>query len=313
MYEIETQQINLLVTADHPMYVRGRYSGAYAPVQAGNMFGKRVSFKKDGKWSGTSPNRFVIPSLTVKAGQYGNGVRDMEERVLPTRDYLMLMGAYIADGNLIHHKDSGSYGIDITKPPLTKQRKLTEALVQAGIKFNRADNGNKVRIYSKQLMALIRETIGVGARNKRIPTYVFEYAKEELEVLIEWLMWGDGHCKKGRPIAYTTVSQKLADDVQRLCLHIGKAANIVTREQDVWNLNGRNYLRHVRHDVRIINSKLTPTINHGHVKEQNAQTERWTNDYKGPVYDIVVSGYAVYVRRNGKAVWCGGSSGNLDR
>jgi hypothetical protein len=60
--------------------------------------------------------------------------------------------------------------------------------------------------------------------------------------------------------------------------------------------------------VRIINTKLTPSVNHSHVKEQYTQVEDFVEGYDKPVYCITVPEHILYVRRNGKPVWCGNSN-----
>jgi len=309
MYKIQSQQIDLFVTDEHKMYVQRRYQPGFELIEAKKIFGKRVSYKKDAIWYGKEIDYIVIPELVVRAGQFGNGQRTIPAIKMPVRDYLMLLGAYVCDGNLIDHPPSGSYGIDITKIKEPNRGQLITALKSAGIRFVEADHKKKVRIYSKQLLEHFRQVVGRGARNKRLPNYVFSYSQELLKVLFRWLMWGDGHSIGTRPIMYTTVSPDLADDVQRLCLHIGKAANIQRKESSGYQMiMGRLCTSLDIYDVRIINSKLSPTVNHGHVKKQSTQIEEWVEDYEKPVYCITVPSEVFYVRRNGKPVWCGNSN-----
>ena len=144
------------------------------------------------------------------------------------------------------------------------------------------------------------------AKDKFIPPEVFDWHTDDLKVLFDWLMWGDGHTKNGMPINYTTTSRRLADDVQRLALHIGKAANIVlAHPAGFQTIKGRQCWCRDCWTVRIVNTKLTPTVNHSHVKEQNIQKEEFIENYDKPVYCLTVPGHVLYVRRNGKPVWSG--------
>jgi hypothetical protein len=53
-------------------------------------------------------------------------------------------------------------------------------------------------------------------------------------------------------------------------------------------------------------SGLCPTVNHGHVHEQHGQLEIMEH-YSGKVYCCEVPTHIMYVRKNGKPVWCGNS------
>jgi intein/homing endonuclease len=126
------------------------------------------------------------------------------------------------------------------------------------------------------------------------------------------MVLGDGCYRKKNSncVIYYTNSDKLADDVMRLALHSGWCCNkilhlpignttimkdnrVITSTANCWRLG-------------IIKNKCEPSINHGHIYEQNVQVERLYN-YEGPVYCISVPNEVFYVRRDGKPVWTGNS------
>jgi hypothetical protein len=109
----------------------------------------------------------------------------------------------------------------------------------------------------------------------------------------------DGHKTNSGSLQYTTVSPRLADDVQRLALHAGWAANITYTDPPNPNWN-RRYL------VKIIRRRCFPQINHGHAKTQKGQVERVVQSDE-PVHGITVPNGILYVRVNGKPVWTGNS------
>lgn len=317
MYRLATQQLDMLVTDKHRNFVKDSRAQSYSLVPADEMYGKRVRFKKSGVWVGESPRAITLPALEVKAGQSGNGTRWMPEMELPVETYMMLLGAYLSEGNLVFHGGSGTYGIDIACPAEHKRNALLPALDKAGVKYTLMQDGGdprSIRIYSKQLYTEFSK-YGAYAHCKQIPNHIFTYAKEDLQVLFDWLMWGDGHRnrKSGLPVCYTTVSKRLADDIQRLCLHIGIAANVAQMNTArVDTIAGTEYRCRPTWRVGIVSMKLEPQINHGHVNQQNAQVEQWVENFKEPVFCITVPNHVMYVRRNGKAYWSGnsGSYGN---
>lgn len=306
MYHIESQQVDLLVTEDHRMYVRMRDRSEFELLSAREIAGTRVSYAKSGRWEGVDVETVELPSLTVKAGQYGHGERDLPAKRIPIDTYLMLLGAFLADGNLVENRKSGTYGIDITKVKSVYRKELIDALGTSGVPYTDVA-GQKVRVHSKQLLEHFRP-IGKAA-DKFIPRWVLMLPKHRLEVLLHWLAdWGDGYTQAstGRVISYSSVSKRLVDDVQQLCLHIGKAANVrLLRPERVEEIKGRKHRCRPLYEARIVHSKLTPTVNHGHTGEQSAQTEEWLESYDRPVFCLTVPTGVLYVRRNGKPVFSG--------
>ena len=307
MYRIKSQQLDLFVTANHQLYVKTRYSDEFELMQASQIYKKRIRYKKNGEWLGESPESVVLEGPVVRAGQSGNGSRKMDDLKLTVETYLMLMGLYVSEGNLVNQPASGSYGIDFTSVIPDRRRELLVALDATEVPYCEHNGNKKVRIYSKALFEHFKY-FGCRAHIKRLPVHVFDWSREHLRVLFNWLMWGDGHSKNGRPVCYTTTSPGLADDVQRLCLHVGYAGNVpAPRPAGVQTIKGKEYDCKPVYNVRTLTSKLTPQVNHGHVHQQNAQQEHYVEEYMRPVYGVAVSGKALYVRRNGKPCWCGSS------
>jgi len=306
MYRIASQQVDLFVTAGHRMYVQPRGRSSFSLLTAASIAGKRVSYKKDAAWNGRTPGRVKLDDHEVRCGRGGVAVKTVAGLEIPTTTYLKLLGAFLSEGNTFRGKNCSGIDVHQTKAAGRErfERELLPELEACGL--HAVVRPEKYRINSKGLREHFAR-FGL-CYDKFIPEEVFSYGREALEHLFSWLMWGDG--TSGRlPVSYTTTSARLADDVQRLCLHIGKAANIDVTEADGPVLvNGKWCVPATRYDVRIINKKTTPQVNHGHVKRQKAQTEGFVEDYRGPVYCLSVPGEVFYVRRNGKPVWTGNSN-----
>jgi DNA-directed RNA polymerase beta subunit/DNA-directed RNA polymerase beta' subunit/intein/homing endonuclease len=309
MYRIESQQLDLFVTLDHQMYVRRRNRENFELIPARDVIGKRVRYSKTGEWVGVDRPYFEFPELAVRAGQSGAGEQTLSSQRVCMNTFLALLGAFLADGNC---PKSGNYGIELTKIKEPHRTELRVMLDEAGIRWTNAGGGNKTRIYSKQLLRYFRR-FG-RAHEKYIPEWVFTLPKERLEILFRWLfVWGAGYCKDGRPVNQQTVSRQLADDLQHLALHLGMAANIqVSHEAGEQRILGRQCSIRKTYDVRVITTKLTPQVNHGHTHQEATQTEEVIRGYQRPVYCLTVPSHVLYVRRNGKPVWSGncGRHGN---
>lgn len=305
MYRLETTQVDLLVTDNHKLFAKTRYAADYALIEAKDLWGTRYKHKRNGVWLGETPEYVTLPALTVAAGQAGNGTRDLPEINVPAHTYAMLLGMFLSEGNLVHQPEAGNYGFDVTQIKTESRTQLLEALEAAKISYTIHSNNTKIRIYSKQWYKHLQQ-FGAKAPDKFIPEFMFMWGKEALELLLQWLFWGDGHVSKtGR--VYTTTSPRLADGVQRLCLHLGMSANITSKPACRGTIKGKEYDFKECFKVVVFSQKNEPEINHGHAKSQAGQTEAWV-DYTGMVYCLtLVRNHVLYVRRNGKPVWCGNS------
>ena len=59
--------------------------------------------------------------------------------------------------------------------------------------------------------------------------------------------------------------------------------------------------------ISVITKRLNPTVNHGHVKTQMVQEEKFIENEKCPVFCLQVPSEVFYVRRNGKTCWTANS------
>lgn len=80
------------------------------------------------------------------------------------------------------------------------------------------------------------------------------------------------------------INLNMADDIQRLALHSGISVDIIDQ-----------YIKINRH-----NYENQPSANKKQIHEQK-------HEYTGKVYCIEVPNHILYVRRNGKPIWCGNS------
>ena len=302
MYKIKSQLIDLLVTPNHNMFVKMRGSDSFELLPAESIYGKRVSYKKDAKWAGKDVKWFYFPPYTV-GHRWGIIAKPGVKMEMDT--FLMLMGMYLSEGHSFDIR-SGS-GIRISQVKNDGVRICSDALKKAGIRFSFV--GHQFTIGGRWLYNYFKQ-FG-HSYEKYIPDFVFGLSVRQQNILYKWMMWGDGHRAHGRDITYTTSSKRLADDFQRLCLHIGKSARIIHKDGPGSHhgmIDGREIVtKHDGYSVQIINSKLTPTVNHGHVRSQHIQEEGFVM-YSGKVYCCTMPKWnVIFVRRGGNVCWCGNS------
>jgi DNA-directed RNA polymerase II subunit RPB2 len=294
MYEIKSQQVDLKVTPNHRMWVgtphTRRKEWRWGFHLAEDIRGKHVKYQKDGNWE-KAPYQFMLPAC-----------EDMPARVVDMDAWLTFFGIWYAEGWCSEKR----MGMAVNKDRVKEA--LADCLDKLEISYNYYPGTEKLDSSNHQLRAYLTP-LSVGAKNKKLPEWVWELNKDQARVLIHGLMLGDGHKTSTISEVYSTSSSALADDVQKLALHAGWSANIrlhtpagtpytigdhsgVTTS-DLWS-------------VRIIKKKNRPAVNHGHTQTQYGQTELMS-DFDGKVYCLEVPGNVFYVRRNGIPVWTGNS------
>lgn len=295
LYEIKTQQINQVVTKNHRMYVKLRSikaNNTYQLIEAQKIFGKRVQYKKDAHWD--VPD---IPNFEIQ-GETGS-------KLVAMNDWLDFLGIFLSDGWVDkQHKTR----IQISAK---KQRKIDHIQAFcARLDLPVVSYGDKHCINDERLHSELLH-LSVGASNKFIPAYVWDVSPRQATILLDSLISGDGHTQPNGVIMYFTSSKQLADDVQRLALHCGYSANIEMRYEaghEATMPDGRIIkAQYDAYRVSIVRCKNNPMTNHGHVKEQNGQIERYIH-YDGQVHCITVPTGIFYVRREGVPTWTGNSS-----
>ena len=143
--------------------------------------------------------------------------------------------------------------------------------------------------------------------NKYLPEWVLKLSKSQCIKLLTILFENDyknvekieeAETKTENETIYYTSYNNFADDIMCIALHCGWCCNKelntnLTKNNNTWKLH-------------IIKNKCEPSINHGHIHEQDVQVER-LYDFEGSVYCISVPNEVFYVRRDGKPVWTGNS------
>jgi len=324
MYSVSSTQVDLCVTDNHKLYAKPRCKGkledlgvdnancvgGYGLYTSASLYGKEYRLKRDGDWGGADPAGVLLEEEVYDCGEreLTSGVqrsfKTAEAKVIPLQAFAGILGAYLAEGSLVWNEHSGTYAIVISQLKEPNRVAFAAFLDHHGVKYSLNKSG--FMLYGKQWFQWFGE-LRQWSKKKFIPEYVFNWTKETQRVLFDWMFWGDGS-ESATALHYFTSSEKLADDVQRLALHVGYSATIKPPRP-----GGEHVIKGVKtfcqpgYVVSILRKKNSPTINHSHVKKQRAQFEGWIN-YDGEVYcPSMPYGNVVYVRRNGKPVWCGNS------
>lgn len=221
-------------------------------------------------------------------------------------DWMAFLGFYLAEG--CARKNPGpkkSYEITFAQTPGVKggdkgdvRSEFIGVLQRLGLSYH--EHADMIRVYDR---AAWKRVVHLGtAWEKRIPEEILDLPPAKLEILLRWMILGDGLMRRGRYEALYTTSKGMADDVQELCMKIGRSARVHEKTQNGGALKDGCVItpRRPLYQVSIFNNRYNYLRD---TKENYVSTVH----YDGMVHCVEVPNHTVYVRRNGKACWSGNS------
>ncbi len=245
---------------------------------------------------------FFVPgfSTTSKVGV----VTNYPGHELVMDDWLAFLGWWTAEGSCCLKRNGTGHQVEITlsseSPDCAEMDSLLPRLPWS---FSRSSTSNdkyapryRWRCTSKRLYNWLKENVGLGAGNKRVPGFIFGLPTEQRRIFLDALWRGDGHYNKESKLVvgvYGTISEQLADDVQRLVLLDGGNASKrlsyaagykkETKSRDFW------IVRWALNES--FNLRRRPGQDTSHVSREH---------YSGIVYCFRIPEYGMFItRRNG--------------
>jgi len=315
MFYQKGRSIDLLVTPNHKLWVSWLCSEGkdYKPYQfimpkdlkngrkqdektgrflSTNITNSRLKFKRDAIWQGKEKKYFILPQITKKIkNQYGcESEYSVEEKKILMDNWLEFFGYWLSEGSAClgfadKNKKYINYRVSITQNNDSNRNKIKKNIEKLGYTYQETGNGHSMNleIRNKQLYSYLKQ-FG-HAHDKFIPKEIKQLSKRQLKFLFDALILGDGsdHITS---FTYFSSSKRLAEDMMEISLKIGYAATLSRNYKGIYHVNiatgaNMNPLSHKR--------------NRGFI------------EYKGMIYCVEVPNHIVYVRRNGKPVWCGNS------
>lgn len=271
--------LDFCVTPNHRMYVASRQrrkllDSDYRLVNALDLNNKAHTYhyiKRHGEWVGSLPENPIINS-----------------------DLCEFFGLWLAEGSAYHTKDN-HYRVVISQK--TKIAEVKKILDNSKLHYTDCSKHGYFLISNKEL-CLYLTSLG-HSFNKYIPKIIKNYPKELLQKILDGFFLGDGHLYKSGTRGYFSSSKQLADDIQELLFKCGKVATIRVydnRGRKSFFENHECITAHLGYTILERSTKFTSTLWHDRLK---------SIDYKGMVYCVTVPSGIIYVRRNGKPMWCG--------
>ena len=291
LYHIKNQHIDLMVTKNHDMLFK-RYNGGkkIEKLKAEELITKYKHFKipLKAKWEGNKKE------ITLVEG-YNN------------KDVLELAGWYIADGSLYKPKECVNPTRIIISKPKEKDRKQIKNLldrmnIKAQFVYRKSRKCNGDIVFHNKKLALFLQQFGRGAINKQISQFILDLPKEDLQIIFNSMLKGDGHKTWGVYTNYITISPKLAKDMVELGFKLGIGIRYVlckTKGKVMGKINGRKIIS--RHDTYRINIRYKRLSGLIHKQEH---IKLIPNNL--PVWCVrVKDNHNLIVGRNGMFCFCG--------
>jgi len=269
MLHFDGRSVDQLVTPDHklPVWLRNSRQNSYnfKLAEARDVFGKdNYSFDREVTWEGTDDTL---------------GIVDINGERFALATFLKFLGCWLGAGSAYVGADGGYH---VKLAVVTKENKreyFRRVLEDMGVRFSLQERG--FHFFSKPIVQYLQQ-FGHAAE-KYVDRRWMNLPAKHLSLLLEGLMASDG---TQSTTTYTTVSRRLANDIQEIIYKTGAAA-IVRYTEDGFT---------PAYKIRISDDHMTPKMpprNHKLVQ------------YSGKVYDVTVPNHVFFMRRNGKASWTG--------
>lgn len=323
MYRLENRGISLKVTPNHNLYIA---KGSYFYGKKDNLkvtfpfefcspekyFGRDKRFKKGCFWNGNTPEEyFKIPDYKYSHSykdKRGYNVSREYYKTGPNIEivaFLKFLGFYVAEGYTYIRNQKNCATISISFNPYDETNLVKELITNIG--FRPHIYNGQATFTNTPLGHWLKCNCGHKAPNKKVPNFIKNLDSESIKLFLTYLFIGDGY-KSKTSWTLTTTSKQLKDDVCELILKCGGSFAVHER---LPRPSMNNVLR------RMINSTLISyeinwlksteiEIDNSKTKKTLSFIEQW-EPYVGQVYCVTIPNHVLYIRRNGKGVWCGNS------
>lgn len=210
--------------------------------------------------------------------------------------YASFIGLYVAEGSVNQKVIRGNYKVIITQNKIQNHDFVRSVMEESGCRVSYSKNGD-FQITNK----LLREhLLPLGKSNeKHFPReFLNKASKEQLKLAFDAYALGDGHWQSEKSVSLFTCSNRLADDLQEICVKLGYKC-----QKSYQKLDNPNH--HNRWVIYVsLRSPLT-RVDKGEVRNDVEYTP-----YKGYVYCFSVEDNENFVLRQKGCVWISGNTSN---
>jgi len=296
MISLKSNSLDMMVTPNHQMYI-GERKGAKRKLRWGLVdAGKLMDLSE-----------FYVNKVCNWSGEYLRHI-DINGLQIPVDIFTKFMGYYLSEGSTVKRGEN-AYQISITQEKTDNYKKIYNDIKDMPVKVNRGQG--KFYINSVPLGKYLEQ---MGQQHVRyVPEEIKKLPREQLNLFLDAYVLGDGNIKVtswkekefksiGRKI--DTYSTLMASDLGEVILKAGFYPSFTLRKTKGKQQVFSNGTYTINHDIWVIyiNNKKCSIYQRGRkngVKILNKY-------YDDKVYCVELEkNHILWVRRNGKAAWCG--------
>lgn len=238
-----------------------------------------------------------------------------------TSSLMRFLGLFVAEGHSDIRQAGFTFGLheeNFVNEIVTAARTLG-----SNITIEKRLSSYRVKVFGSILPILLKNLCGKGAKNKKIPEFVFRATKELRQAFLDGLYQGDGHlAKKRNCLSISTVSQELANQLLYLWLMQGVLAtyrktvtqglgkfpsalyvvNVYGKDIEVSNIYKPKHNIRWKQTYKLINSNITNNTNSSNLLQQQQhlcllkiKKIEIINQGYGYVYDLSIPYYENFV------------------
>jgi len=289
---------DFVVSDDHNMLIKLHQDQKLKLVPLIDLPNRSYTLHSGFIWEGKEEKYFIIPERKYVGDRWGT-IRTNKEIKLDMDKWLSFLGWWLSDGWLCNGVKNKFVGITQSFNNKEK-RKILDRLIDS-FPIHCCKRKEDYCFLSLQLFDHLKQ---YGTKNKKkIPKFIFDLSPRQIKIFLDSYWLGDGWNHKGTKY-YVFGEKLLADQVQELIMKIG--GNAVIKERNPLLTNRKN--KAMIGTQEVISRKIYWTITENKTKYSSIFKKRIQEiDYNDYAYCVKVKNSTLYVRRNGKPMWCGNS------
>lgn len=310
LINLESRNISESVTPNHgfPIYNRyGKFSGFYTAEQILNHGVKDQTHSfipKQGNWTESGNEFFILNGVESPTSKMLKNHPDCkEDKKIPMDTFMKFMGIYLSEGD--YSKTGNDVRIYQVNPSICDM--IEDLMVELDLKYTISISKNGKHTYKicdPRLHSYVK-VLG-DCYSKYIPFELKQQSKDNLRVLYDWFVLGNGRIrgdKKNRKTKLIddvfSASQQLAFDLNEIQLKIGYSGNYHIEDGKFDRLIGNREIEKENGvDMHFSLRSLTKGI---YLDDRYLKMKKIP--YSGKVMCIEVPNHTFYVMSNGKCHW----------
>ena len=316
MYDIKNTMVDLSITYNHNLYLKAfdrpdrqkKHNWELTKCENSPYL---FSMTKDFNYTPLKKinDNIIIPGFSYNKKQNNGKFSEMRTKdlIFNRKAFYKFLAWYLSDGSFRYVPEENKYVITISQTECKENQinhtreDIINLIEEMGL--TPTPTKNDIKITNLTLGNYLSKLGHAG--DKYIPFNLFDsFDKEYAEVFLKEYFRADGHIDKNGVGFFYSGSFKLASQLQILCFMAGWTAMLRERNQD---LIGKKIVicgREVNVNLHsyVVNVSFNRINRYPTIKKAKHFTIRKT---KENVYCVNVPNHIVFVRKNGRAVWCG--------